>query len=683
MIARILVPFGLAALVIVNILCHAPHIVDQYITADSLYTAAMYRDLFVDGYDIRSWNLTPAPSLFPDVLLAFPLFAAAPHLGIAYIAYAAVVLLAIALGVALVAHPLLGDRTAAWMSALASVLFLSSLFRYSPYELAAQPLFSMSHHEGAYIVGLVLTALFLRAADRGYTASIGAAFLALAVPMVLSDLFVTTWFLLPIAIASVGGAALRWIPPRTAGITCLLIAAAHLGANSLGSRLASRGVFRWLDPVGWDSPGHMAGRLIDASLAGDIFDVLSGMPVLVLAVLVLAAATGWLVARQLRNPAPFSRDARLLLLLATITFLCMAGAVASAMAIGRTPVYSVRYLQPVTLLPASILAIFVAATFAKPIQRLLLGGVVLFSLATIAITGSDFDTDAFARPYPELARCLDELAGDRGLDTGYAGYWASKPVTLFSRTHVRANAVWKDVAALHMCNNDAWLSRRPGAPSDVFPRYGFVVTRRDPPPIGWLSEPVTEEIRALFGPEASRHACDEREVLIYDRPEDVAFRNRLRISSLFGPVAAVRRIERRGASKTTAALPTLNDPPHMSQVVCADGHAIWTRDGAGRGTAGISAIPGGRAHVLRFDPDRRVEVAEVAARGDHSYTLRFFLGDASQGSVAIPAVVAPMLRARYLAIPAAARERGFDRVELTPAQPGTSHVGHICFYPDA
>jgi hypothetical protein len=539
----------------------------------------------------------------------------------------------------------------------------------------------MNHHEGAYVIGLLLTALFLRAVDRGYSAVSGVAFLALAVPIVLSDLFVTTWFLLPIAVVSVGGAAARWIPPRTAWITCALVAGAHLSASAVGSWLASRGVFRWLDPVGWDSPSRMAARLVDPALARGVLEVLAGMPVLALTVLALAGTSGWLLARRIKSQSPSPRDERLLLLSA-ITFLGVAGAVASTMAIGRPQVYSVRYLQPLTLLPASILAIVVAASCALRVRRALVAGVVLFSLATIAVTGSDFDAEAFASPYPELARCLDRIGNERDFDTGYAGYWASKPITLFSRTGVRANAVWKNVAALHLCNNDAWLARRPGSTPGAFPRYEFIVTRRDPPPIGWLSEPITAEIRALFGPEASRYVCGDREILVYDRADDVAFRNRLRISSLFGPATSVRRIEHPDAVQPVATLPTPEDPPHASHVVCAAGHAVFTRDGAGRGSPGISTIPGQQALVLRFDPARRVEVVEVAARGDHSYSLRFYLGDERLGDVSVPAVAAPMLRARHLAIPPAARTKGFDRVELTPERPGPSHVGHICFYPD-
>jgi hypothetical protein len=422
---------------------------------------------------------------------------------------------------------------------------------------------------------------------------------------------------------------------------------------------------------------------VDPARLGEFFELASELPLLAGAVLLALLVSGFEFIGYRNAPGKRPKTSRALLMLLAIGIVSMTGSLAAASMIGLPASLSVRYLQPLIVLPVALMAIVAAASLRPRWQWALVSAVAVFGLGTLAAKGRNFDAAAFAPPRPELVQCLDRLAGLHGFEHGYAGYWQSKPVGVLSSAGVRANAVWRDIVAWHMTNNDAWLAKRPSNSSGGFPRYEFIVARDDATIVPLFPAPGVSTVRGRFGPEAAQYRCGEHRVLVYDRPEDVAFRNRLRLRALFEIPAGMRKGPGKGPGTRMAVLPTSVTDAHPSGVVCAEGHDIYTGEEAAPEAAGIVPLPERRGHELVFDAPLRRGVLELAVRADHAYRMRFFRGEELLGRLDVPAAAEPSLRIHYLALPPAVRDRGFDRAVLAREPAGPTRVGHICFYPDS
>ena len=42
-----------------------------FFNSDTLYLPSVYKDLFIDGYGIKGWELNPSPNFFPDMSVYF------------------------------------------------------------------------------------------------------------------------------------------------------------------------------------------------------------------------------------------------------------------------------------------------------------------------------------------------------------------------------------------------------------------------------------------------------------------------------------------------------------------------------------------------------------------------------------------------------------------------------------
>ncbi len=109
----------------------------------------------------------------------------------------------------------------------------------------------------------------------------------------------------------------------------------------------------------------------------------------------------------------------------------------------------------------------------------------------------------------------------RGLHSGYCGYWDEKPARVYSQGRVRLAGLleWNEPSCLFMLkawvSSRAWWVDRPGQP---FPLYDFALT-------DGLDQ---ERLKASFGPPADIERWQGHEIWLYNRPGDVVFRNYLR-----------------------------------------------------------------------------------------------------------------------------------------------------------
>ena len=133
---------------------------DYFFNSDALYLPSLYRDIFQDGYTLNGWTLNPAPNIFPDMLLFFPLNAIfgdfiTAIFGFAFIQYFAYIFILYLIFKNL--KPNLHPST-----------FVPAIFLFSSYLFIDNAGFQSallnlnSYHNGAFIMGLLCVYLFIK-----------------------------------------------------------------------------------------------------------------------------------------------------------------------------------------------------------------------------------------------------------------------------------------------------------------------------------------------------------------------------------------------------------------------------------------------------------------------------------------------------------------------------------------
>jgi hypothetical protein len=128
--------------------------------------------------------------------------------------------------------------------------------------------------------------------------------------------------------------------------------------------------------------------------------------------------------------------------------------------------------------------------------------------------------------YPADVRALDDACRARGLTCGLADYGLAKRAMVLTRTGVIVRQVTPDhsegraFAGFHWLSNAQWYWRpAAGQPGPV--RYQFVVAHENPGH-PWLLN--AGRVAEVFGEPAARVPLDGPILMVYDRPEDAAFR---------------------------------------------------------------------------------------------------------------------------------------------------------------
>ncbi|MEO8183076.1 MAG: hypothetical protein ABI895_29960 [Deltaproteobacteria bacterium] len=180
---------------------------------------------------------------------------------------------------------------------------------------------------------------------------------------------------------------------------------------------------------------------------------------------------------------------------------------------------SFRYLLPVFLLPLA-LGVIVAGP-----SHLRLGSgwarlfelTLLFLLVLVATRTERRIPRRLATLDSPSRACLDSYLTEAGLYAGYAEYWSARPTMLLGQAGVTLAQVTGRLAPKWWADNRFWYTRGFSSGRDR-PRFSFVITQRLD--VRWLGE--------RFGPPRVEHHCFGFEVWVYDRPEDLEFRNYLR-----------------------------------------------------------------------------------------------------------------------------------------------------------
>ncbi|HEY6556266.1 MAG TPA: hypothetical protein VI072_03295 [Polyangiaceae bacterium] len=315
--------------------------------------------------------------------------------------------------------------------------------------------------------------------------------------------------------------------------------------------------------------------------------------------------------------------------------------------------HSVRYWLPIFILPPIAVA---GVLMQRWSARQLLGVAsivaiaLVFSVATTA--RGAVASQASAGTYPESVACLDKVAEHQGLRHGAGQYWDAKYVTVLSRTGVTINQFDQGLRPYWHINNRAWYFDR----SDTPLAYDFlVVSRRN---ARGERDTLTRAATERFGAPRLIAGCTRFEILVYDRPQDVALRN-------LGNVAAIA-----GGSSQVAS-------PSPEALNAYDYDLTRVED----------------ASALKFVGSTRIELSvptkadfiDLSISGGDAVELLFEGKNGSFGSVQSRVRSATgKLRVHLIALPDRARRSPISRVVVRtrePEQPAA--LGHVFLGLDA
>ena len=486
---------------IVGYLTHRLEEMGLFFNSDTLFPAALYKDLFLRGGSLNDWYLPPPPYFFPEWPLYFVTNALAPN---PYWAVAAFFVVQIVLTFFALAwlNRLFLDRGKAFLFAGMSLLSLCYLCMKS--TAAVSPFKSLAlcvQHFGTFVTGLVVLRLAVMAIlwpeTRVKKAYLFLIFILSSLAS-LSDAIFVVQFCAPLVIASIYLWAKCVVPWRKAlsvatstatGMACGFVLYGHLGLN-----------------LGW-YPAHIDIRVLSKN-GLDIESLFLNLwrthpSWLALCALVWATLfCMWAFVDKLEEfQRPLSGSAKFL------TAFCLAscGMVLASNLMVDVSV-AVRYFIPVFFFP-----VFFAPYVTLAIRHSRLRTTVILvcmagvCAAAIHFLASNPQPFAFHGDYyPEEIKCMDAAFEKYGLDNGVAQYWDARRTAILAKTQVNIAQVNYNLV------NYLWnTSKRTFRNS-----YDFAIIDVTAPPFYRLNEAL---IKAINGEPRDTVLCGQKKILVYPK----------------------------------------------------------------------------------------------------------------------------------------------------------------------
>ncbi len=435
----------------------ADYDIDTFFSADCLYLPSVYKDLFIDGNELKGWVFNPAPNFFPDMLLYFGLMLLSGNsLIIASFIFSVIQVTALMYIMSRIFKSLIPGQSKHWYSLIfllltffmMEYLFFAREFYYSFYIL------SNAYHTGSFIMAMLCLWMSLRYFTKP-SAWLLLSLLLIGVLCIVSDRLFLLFYTIPAF-----STALFFIKQmKSKGV--LLFMSTLLLSVALGLwcfYFLSQGKYFYIDqPHKLMVFDDMKDSLrIFARQIGDYLSEFCFKSITIclsmvafIAIIVLYFKTrkngNWLLGYYMIFSTMFS-------------ILVISAPIING---NYTGYDTLRYnIYPFYLMPLN-LTIFLACvvrngTWLRYGKRIALVVYVLFFVTACRFINTTFLYRYFSY-YPDKARILDTFAPGAGLKYGIAGYWDAKPVTMFSRKGLRLYTVFPDLNYQSHVANMQWF----------------------------------------------------------------------------------------------------------------------------------------------------------------------------------------------------------------------------------
>jgi len=498
-----------------------------WINSDTLYPVHVTIDVVRDGFAFEGWKFSIAPCWFPDLFLAGVFWIVSRSAVIATLLAGAAQLPLVALAFAALQKSC-GTRFS--LGAVA-VLATATVLVLAP-KVAAPGLSGMELNRlllpQSHVGGLVNSLLALGLGtwlvridmEGGRRLALGSVLAALCVLAGMSNVMFFVQALVPLTAALLAAGLLRRIAwAHSWRVLAISWPTALLGAflnRTLFDTTSLANQARISLPRAW-----IAAVVFWQGFSGQLR---AGEPLHWLAVLWVAFALVLVVrahVRARRSTGPAATNATLEGVMYLSLVLSAVASCAANILGGNTGLVESRDYLWVT---HYLLAVFFTPIFAVPFAlalvcerhagaRLISGltwGVALLAMGSGAVAlAAQPAALARLRDYrPALVEFMDRLATQKGLHDGVAGYWQARPITLLSRTGLRANQIGGTFEPMLWVSNRYWYTQQIG-------------NHRERPPLDFviLDDPMWRQTReravAKFGPPVDEVSFQGTRVLIY------------------------------------------------------------------------------------------------------------------------------------------------------------------------
>jgi len=630
------------------------------VESDGVVLVSLYRDIFVDHYDLLHWNVSTL-YLFPDAALFVAVanfFSDPGHMFTACSILFYFLFLAILVYLAFL---LSGNFFRSYVTVLAAGLLLVSIALIPGYSNLIYRFVYFANHNGHIPFGFLLVAIAIRGVQKGVSATSAILFLIISVLSAVSDLLLVPQFLLPLLITFVIFMILRLVRVSTGLVYAgLILLAPIFSVLILNSLRAATPLFISNPFAGYT---FTFDKLISSAIdfGQSLIIYIRFLPIfaaiaaiwLTVSIALLVKNRGVLLGFRKNVEQRSYQPIHGLLFLIVFSMLSMLGTMAGPIATFRWPgFWCVYYIQPLYIMPLFVIALAVCH-FQKHMllaQRIAAGAIVVIALFQVVPALASLSWEDLRFPYPGWVRCMDALAEEHDLQYGYGYYWSAKYASVASRAGIRVNQLDEDLTFHRWLNNSQWYSAAPAREGGKFPKYDFI-----------LVTPKTRNlVESRFGEPAASEYCSGVEVYVYNRESDVAFRNFLR----------------------APALALVGKAPHAPTMPAS--LSVYKESGTAWDAEGRVMIPADGELTAEFDTPAAGEVLEIAASGNDEYRVAFYLSDTLLDEMTAPAMEQDSLQIRYLLLPESLRKKPFNRLVIRPVGgDGDYSVGHVFVYDDS
>jgi hypothetical protein len=483
--------------------------------SDTLYLPALFSDLHRDLGSFQHWHFPAAPSFFPDMLIYGAADAAVSDFRSTLVLFAILQLLLLYLGSWLLMRELAPCRFTSFTLCFWSVLVGATLLSYvlgGPLAVRRFMYVMLPvHHFGAFLIGIYCLALVL-AYLRAQRAWLLCLLTALTLATAASDLIFVIYFIAPMLglLLILMAESARF---RAALRLCVILAGAGLVGHLLRRCIPNVGDLDAYAAVVSRSPWVSLRGLVWLLMGENIGEVLFATAFVVvpwqqMAKRSLRPLTAWLR----RRPTALSPAEMFVVYSVGAAAIIMV--VVAYMGLLDTIRARTRYLMPVNFLPVLWLIFLLTPRLQACWERLpsarrvvCRAGATAAGLLAIGaglIWGVPMSA-ASALQAPAAVQCFG-----RTEQAGFADYWMTKPLTMFSDRRLHVGQLRPDAKLLYWVNNDAWLDRS-WAESPDGPRPSFIyMLGLDP-----------QQIENQFGRPTRVVACDGSEIWYYDDAEQL------------------------------------------------------------------------------------------------------------------------------------------------------------------